>query len=102
MKLAVFSPALAVRSLEDMLQFLTSHGVYSVELGCGGFPGTAHVNVQECIHDDKKIQEIKDLFERYHCEIAALSCHGNPIHPNLEIARAYQKDFEAACILAEK
>lgn len=102
MKLSVFSPALADMTLEEMLKFLTDHGVYSVEMGCGGFPGTAHFNAKELICDDQKIQEIKDLFAKYHCEIAALSCHGNPVHPNKEIAKAYQEDFEAACILAEK
>ena len=31
MKLSVFSPALADMTLEEMLKFLTDHGVYSVE-----------------------------------------------------------------------
>ena len=100
MKLAVFSPALADRSLEDVLIFLTNHGVNSVEMGCGGFPGTAHLNAKELIKDPKKVEEVKQLFQKYHCEITALSCHGNPVHPNKEIAKGFQEDFEAACILA--
>ena len=63
MKLSVFSPALADRSLEEMLQFLTSQGVYSVEMGCGGFPGTAHLNAKELIKDEKKVLEVKALFK---------------------------------------
>ena len=100
MKLAVFSPALADRSLEDMLKYLTEHGVYSVEMGCGGFPGTAHFNAKELIKDSKKVEEIKELFKKYNCEIAALSVHGNPVHPNKEIAASYHEDFVAACKLA--
>ncbi len=100
MKLSVFSPALADRSLEEMLQFLTSQGVYSVEMGCGGFPGTAHLNAKELIKDEKKVLEVKALFKKYNCEIAALSVHGNPVHPNKEIAQSFHEDFEAACVLA--
>lgn len=101
MKLAVFSPALADRSLEDMLIFLTSHGVHSVEMGCGGFPGTAHLNARELVKDSKKVEEVKQLFKKYDCEIAALSCHGNPIHPDTKIASEFQADFEATCKLAK-
>lgn len=54
MKLSVFSPALADMTLEEMLKFLTDHGVYSVEMGCGGFPGTAHFNAKELICDEQK------------------------------------------------
>lgn len=100
MKLAVFSPALADKTLEEALQFLTSNGVYSIEMGCGGFPGTAHMNAKELINKPDEVKKIKQLFEKYHCEIAALSVHGNPVHPNKELAKQYNEEFEAACILA--
>lgn len=103
MKLSVFSPALADMTLEEMLKFLTDHGVYSVEMGCGGFPGTAHFNAKELISDDQKIQEIKDLFAKYHCEIAALSCHGNPCSSEIKKSlKLIKKTLKQACILAEK
>jgi sugar phosphate isomerase/epimerase len=39
-------------------------------------------------------------FEKYGMSISALSVHGNCVHPNKKIAASFQKDFEAACILA--
>ena len=40
--------------------------------------------------------------KKYNLEIAALSTHGNPVHPNREIARQFHEDFENAVMLAEK
>lgn len=100
MKLAVFSPALADKTLEEALQYLTSLGVYSIEMGCGGFPGTAHMNAQELINQPEEVEKIKQLFQKYNVEIAALSVHGNPVHPVKEIAASFEKDFQAACKLA--
>ena len=34
--------------------------------------------------------------------ISALSCHGNPVHPNKEIAAAFDKDMRDTVLLAEK
>jgi len=34
--------------------------------------------------------------------ISALSCHGNPVHPNKEAAAKYHTDFENTCKVAEK
>ena len=35
-------------------------------------------------------------------EVSAFSCHGNPIHPNKELAAAYDKDMRNAVLMAEK
>ena len=35
-------------------------------------------------------------------EISGLSCHGNPVHPNKEIAEKHHRDFENTVLLAEK
>ncbi len=35
-------------------------------------------------------------------EICALSVHGNPVHPNKEIADSFHRDFINAVLLAEK
>ncbi len=45
---------------------------------------------------------MKRILEKYNLEIAALSTHGNAVHPNKEIARQFHEDFENAVLLAEK
>ena len=42
MKLGVMSPVLGGMSLRQMIEYLSSLGVQSLELGCGGYPGKAH------------------------------------------------------------
>lgn len=101
MKLSVFSPVFNDVSLEEMLKKLHELGVQAVELGCGGYPGTAHIKPNELIGNQKKIDEVKALLKKYEIEISAFSCHGNGVHPDKEIAASYHKDFENACALCE-
>ncbi|NLX70990.1 MAG: sugar phosphate isomerase/epimerase [Clostridiales bacterium] len=102
MKLGVFTVLLANKSLEEALKYLKESGVQAVELGTGGFPGNAHANPDELLADEGKLNEFKDLIKKYDMEISALSCHGNPVHPQKEIADAFHKDFEKTVLLAEK
>ena len=53
-----------------------------------GSPGDEHLKPLELINNPEKVQEYKDLLEKYEIEISALSCHGNPVHPNPEIAKS--------------
>lgn len=102
MKLSVFSPVFNGKTLEEALQFLNKHGVKAIEMGAGGFPGTNHVNPDDYLNDDKKIDELLSLLKKYDVEICALSCHGNAVHPDKEVADKFHADFEKACLLAEK
>ena len=102
MKLGVFSPVFNNRTLEEALKFMKEHGGQAIELGTGGFPGTAHINPDELLADDKKLNETLDLLKKYDIEIAAFSCHGNPVHPDKEIAAKFHSDFEKTCKLAQK
>ena len=81
MKLGVFSPALADKSLDDALTYLEEQGAEMIELGTGGYPGTAHCDAAQLIRDDEKLAEFKATMAKHHIQISALSCHGNPIHP---------------------
>lgn len=102
MKLAVFSPVFGNMTLEEMLKYLSEKDVHSLELGVGGFPGKKHADPEVLLADDAKLKEFLDIFKKYDVEICALSCHGNPVHPDEKIAASYHKDFENACLLAEK
>lgn len=52
--------------------------------------------------DDKKVEELKALLAKYELSIAALSCHGNPVHPNKAHAEADHRVFVQTCQLAQK
>lgn len=102
MKLGVFTPLLADRSLEDALSYLEQRGVQMVEIGAGGFPGRDHCDPDILLNDDKKFAEFKDTIARHHMEVSAISVHGNPVHPQKEIAKSFHQDIINGILVAEK
>ena len=102
MKLSVFAVLLADKSLDEACKYLAYSGVQAVEIGCGGFPGKAHCNPEELLKDDKKIAEFKNTIEKHGLEIAALSTHGNAVHPDPAVAKVFHDDFVNTVLLAEK
>lgn len=102
MKLGVFSPVLAQMSFKEMVEYLSKLGVQQLEMGAGGYPGKAHFNPEVLLNDEAEIDNIKQILSDNNMSIAAISCHGNPVHPNKEIAQKYHNDFNNAVLLAEK
>ena len=102
MKLGVLTVVMSNLSLEETLKKLKGLGVQAVELGCGGYPGTAHANAAELLENPVKIKELTGLVAEYGMEISAFSCHGNPVHPQKDTAEAFDRDFRNAVLLAEK
>jgi len=102
LKLGVFTVLLSGKSLRDALLYLSEAGVQAIEIGTGGYPGKAHANPEELLSDKAKMDEIRLLVEDHGMSISALSCHGNPVHPQKEIAQLFHNDFEKTVLLAEK
>jgi len=102
MKLSVLANLYGAKTLDETLKILSGLGVHTVEIGAGGYPGKAHCNPAELLADEKAFDKFVKTFKKYDVEICALACHGNPVHPNKEIADAYDKDFREAVLLAEK
>jgi len=102
MKLGVLTVLLSSKPLEEALKYLSESGVQMVEIGTGGYPGDAHLKPAELLADDNKIKEFRELLSKYGLEVSALSCHGNPVHPQKEIAESYHNDFVQTVLLAEK
>ena len=102
MKLGVLTVPLQAMSAEDAFAYLHSLGVQTVELGTGGYTNDNHLKPSVYLADDAKIEAYKKLLEKYDLEISALSCHGNPVHPNKEIAAAYHQVVVDTCKLAQK
>jgi len=102
MKLGVFTVVLGDKSLEEACTYLESKGVQTVEIGCGGYPGTVHCNPEILLKDEAKRKEFKDTISRHNLEISALSCHCNPVHPNQETARRADAELTNAILLCEQ
>ena len=102
MKLSVLANLYGSKSLDETLKILSGLGVHTAEIGAGGYPGKAHCNPEELLADEKKFNEFVATFKKYDVEICALAAHGNPLHPNKDIAESYDKDFRNAVLLAEK
>ena len=102
MKLSVLANLYGSKPLDEALKTISSLGVHSVEIGAGGYPGKDHCNPAELLADEKKFDEFVATFKKYDVEICALACHGNPVHPNKEIAKSFHDDMVNAILLAEK
>ena len=102
MKLGVFSPVLADKPLGDALAFLHGLGVEQLELGCGGFPGTAHADINVLSQSKAEIEKINELFRKNEMSVSALSVHGNGIHPDKTIAKKATDELTAAIRTAKK
>ena len=102
MKLGVFTVLLGQQSLKDALKYLADMGVQAVELGTGGFPGTAHAPAAEPLADKLKLAAFKQTIHESGLEISALSCHGNAVHPQKEIADKAHQDYLNTLQLAEE
>ena len=102
MKVGSMNVLFGGRPLEEALKFFDSIGIHDLEIGAGGNPGKAHCNPEVLLSDKAAYDKFVETFKKYNMTINALACHGNPVHPNKEIAAMYHNDFENAVLLAEK
>ena len=102
MKLGVLTVVLYSMEFPDAVRYLHNLGVQTIEVGCGGSPGKTHMDPDKLLGNPEAIQAVKDLLKENEMDICALSCHGNAVHPNPEIAAADEADFEKTVLLAEQ
>jgi sugar phosphate isomerase/epimerase len=99
MKLGVFTPLLSQMPFADVLTKLKGMGISTVELGTGNYPGSAHCNLS-MLDNKAEMKVFKDTLDEYGFTISALSCHGNPLHPNREIGEAMSEVNRKTILLA--
>jgi len=100
LRVGVFTPLLSQLGLEEVFNKLQGYGIDTVELGTGNYPGNAHCTVS-MLEDPAALQEFKRKLTGHGFTISALSCHGNPLHPNQEKARRDQEVSRKTILLAE-
>ena len=102
MKLGVFTVLFGTKPFEEMLDYVVSLGLEAVEIGTGAYPGNAYCRPQELLASERKLQAFAEAIRRRGLTISALSCHGNPLHPQRRIAQAHDAIFRQTLDLARK
>lgn len=105
MKIGIFTALFGDKSLSETLDIVTAEGIQAVEFGCGAYPGSSHVGgsheaVEAMLADSGKVADLKKQVEDRGLIISAISCHGNPIHPNKAIADDHHRAFVNSVKLA--
>src|SRR5579884_1720422 len=101
MRLGVFTPLLSQMPLEDALAKLKSFGISTVELGTGNYPGDAHCKLS-MLDDASALSAFKKSLADHGASISALSCHGNPLHPDQARAQHDREVSRKTILLAQK
>jgi len=101
LKVGVFTPLLSDLSLREVLATLKSHDIDTFELGTGNYPGDAHCKLA-MLENAAALQEFKSTITGEGFTISALSCHGNPLHPDAARAKRDQDISRKTILLAEK
>ena len=102
MKLGVFTVLFGDRSLEHALDRAQELGLEAVEIGTGAYPGNAHCRPAELLRSEKAVRAFRAAIEARGLLLSALSCHGNPLHPQAKIARADHAVFTQTVELARR
>jgi sugar phosphate isomerase/epimerase len=100
MKLGVFTPVLGQMSLADALATLKGLGIDRVELGTGNYPGSPHLSLS-LLDDSSGLKDFKAQLDDHGIQISALSCHGNPLHPDPALAHSAREVNRKTILLAE-
>ncbi|MFM7321271.1 MAG: sugar phosphate isomerase/epimerase family protein, partial [Armatimonadota bacterium] len=105
MKIGIFTALFHDQPIEAALDYIAGAGIESVELGGGAYPGSRHIDdfggVAALAADASKRRKLVDAVRARNLIISAISVHGNPLHPNKQIAADHHAAFENAVLLAE-
>jgi sugar phosphate isomerase/epimerase len=101
MRVGVFTPLLSQLPLPEVLKKLKANDIAMVELGTGNYPGDAHCKLS-MLKDRSALETFKSTIADQDFSISALSCHGNPLHPDRDLAKRHQETSRNTILLAEK
>jgi sugar phosphate isomerase/epimerase len=99
-EIALMSASMLDRPWERMLDAAVTHGIGQIEACGGGHIPTLHYDPVRLARDAGELARFRDSLEQRGLSLCAFSCHGNPLHPDLERARSDHADFLATCHLA--
>jgi sugar phosphate isomerase/epimerase len=97
----VFTALLANLSIEQVIAKLKALDIDTVELGTGNYPGDPHCKLS-MLDDARALDEFQAAIAASGVSISALSCHGEPLHPDAEMAEKSRETSRRTILLAEK
>ena len=101
MRVGVFTPLLSSLPLKDVFKKLAGLNIHTVELGTGNYPGDPHCKLS-MLDNPAELREFKKQLADQEFSISALSCHGNPLHPDADRARHDRDVNRKTILLAEQ
>ena len=101
MKLGVFTALFGGLSLDQVIDKVTAAGLEAVEIGTGAYPGASHIDVDALLASKAKARAYVQKLGDAGLTISALSCHGNPLHPDKALAKSHDEVFRKTVRLAE-
>jgi len=102
MKLGLFTPVFGSLNLEGLLSEVARYPeITALEIGCGGWPGSSHIDPEALLANPAAAREYRSRLADAGLSISALSCHGNPVHPDAAIAARDHATFERTVQLAQ-
>lgn len=102
MKLGVFTALFGGRSLEESLDYIAESGLDMVEFPTGNYSECAQFELEDMLDNKTKQKELIKACESRGLTISALSCHGNPLHPNKKIAQSHHETHRKSVQLAKQ
>jgi sugar phosphate isomerase/epimerase len=103
MKLGLFTPVLGHLPTDAMLAKVRAlEKVQAIELGTGGWPGSSHVDVAALLANQNAAETFRQQITDTGLTISALSCHGNPLHPDSKTRADYDDVFRKTVRLANR
>jgi sugar phosphate isomerase/epimerase len=102
MRLGVFTAVYDALPLEQALDRIAALGVRTVELGTGNYVGNGHADPEHLLGDPVSLAGLRRALDEREMGISALSQHGNPLHPDPEVAGAHHRIWRATVELAQR
>ena len=101
MKIGVMSAIFSGLGLEGALEECKKYGLDCIELGTGNYPGDALCNPRRLLAGKRQLAEFKAIIADSGVKISALSCHGNPLHPDKKMAAQHHRVHRDTVLLAK-
>lgn len=100
MKLGVFTPLFNNLSFEEMIEEAANKGLETVEIGTGGNPGNAHLDIDELLESEEAREDYLQKLADKGLSISAFSTHNNPISPDPKEAKEADESIRKTIKLA--
>jgi len=101
MRVGVFTPLLSQLPLPVVLKKLGALHIDTVELATGNYVGDAHCKLS-MLENPSALAEFQKILDDHGTKISAMSCHGNPLHPDKDRAKQDREVSRKTILLAEK